>query len=304
MNRPNLQPSELPLIAKYIEASRNEIQSHDLSRCAIGYILHGEKSIYYGDMCYKFSSGDVFFLNMGCHYIRNSAEGGCPFEQILFYFSTSDLQQMLLNLSMTYKLNATNEHSSCEQCQRLNHAAMPAWNLLRHFFENVNSYLSDESFYNDSSFERLKMTELLYLIVSHEDCCLKNKLLCNINSSRDTFQQIIHANIFSNASINELAEQCHRSMTSFKKEFNDIYGISPHQWFIRQRLIHARLLLISTDKPISEIGAMCAFSNTSHFIKLFRKQYNMTPANYRLRHQTTESDHSSKKGSRTEPVPH
>lgn len=67
-----------------------------------------------------------------------------------------------------------------------------------------------------------------------------------------------------------------------------IYGTSPHQWLIRQRLIHARLLLISTDKAIAEIGTACAFPNTSHFIKLFRKQYGMTPETYRNRHRGPE----------------
>ena len=64
--------------------------------------------------------------------------------------------------------------------------------------------------------------------------------------------------------------------------------IRDSQWLIRQRLIHARLLLISTDKAIAEIGTACAFPNTSHFIKLFRKQYGMTPATYRNRHRGPE----------------
>ena len=43
--------------------------------------------------------------------------------------------------------------------------------------------------------------------------------------------------------------------------------------------------LISTNKSISEIGLACNFPNTSHFIKLFKKEYGMTPAAYRNRHQ-------------------
>ena len=39
---------------------------------------------------------------------------------------------------------------------------------------------------------------------------------------------------------------------------------------------------------IAEIGTACAFPNTSHFIKLFRKQYGMTPATYRARHRGVE----------------
>ena len=43
-------------------------------------------------------------------------------------------------------------------------------------------------------------------------------------------------------------------------------------------------MLISTNKSISEIGNDCNFPNTSHFIKLFKKEYGMTPASYRHRH--------------------
>ena len=57
--------------------------------------------------------------------------------------------------------------------------------------------------------------------------------------------------------------------------------------YIRQRLMHSRLLLISTSKSISEIGNECTFPNTSHFIKLFKKEYQMTPATYRHKHLTS-----------------
>ena len=58
----------------------------------------------------------------------------------------------------------------------------------------------------------------------------------------------------------------------------------PHRWYIKQRLMHSRLLLISTSKSISEIGNECTFPNTSHFIKLFKKEFRMTPAAYRNTH--------------------
>ncbi len=94
----------------------------------------------------------------------------------------------------------------------------------------------------------------------------------------------MYDHIFDDISIDELAALCNRSLTSFKKEFKRVFLMPPHQWFIRQRLMHARMLLISTSKSISQIGSECAFPNTSHFIKLFKKEYGMTPATYRSRH--------------------
>ena len=58
--------------------------------------------------------------------------------------------------------------------------------------------------------------------------------------------------------------------------------------------MHSRLLLISTSKSVSEIGHECAFPNTSHFIKLFKKEYSITPSAYRVRHLEAVR-HSSEK---------
>ena len=276
-----------PSIEKYVSASNNGIETHKFTRCVIGYILHGEKYVYYDDKCYKFSQGDLFFLGMGCHYTKNIPAQGHPYEQILVRYTSEELQRILLHLNIAYKLNITNNHQ-CDDCRTLNHATMPGWSSIRRFFSHIDDCLTEGSLLDDPTAENLKMTELLYLIVSHGDCCIKSKLLGNVDAARDNLQQIVYSNIFSDISVEEIAKRCNRSLTSFKKEFFRIYGTSPHQWLIRQRLIHARLLLISTDKAIAEIGTACAFPNTSHFIKLFRKQYGMTPETYRTRHRGPE----------------
>lgn len=253
MNEPYDSQTANPSIEKYVVASNNGIETHKFTRCVIGYILHGEKYVYYDDKCYKFSQGDLFFLGMGCHYTKNIPEEGHPYEQILVRFTPEELQRILLHLNITYKLNITNNHL-CEKCRTLNHAAMPAWSSIRRFFNHTNDYLTEDSFLHDPPAENIKITELIYLIVSHGDCCIKSKLLGNVDAARDNLQQTVYASIFSDISVEEIAKRCNRSLTSFKKEFFRIYGTSPHQWLIRQRLIHARLLLISTDKAIAEIG--------------------------------------------------
>lgn len=272
-----------PMIAKYIDTQNNGIQSQSLSRYAIGYVLRGTKYIHDGDKRQTIEKGSVFYLGIGHHYIENVPENGQPFEQILFYYTPSDLQRILLHLNITYGLNITNEHA-CEECRNRSHVAMEGWSSLRGFFNNTNNYLRDEEFRHDETAENIKMTELIYLLVSHEDCCLKSKILSNVDTARENFEQVIYDNIFNDISIEELARLTHRSLTSFKKEFRRHFQMPPHKWYIRQRLMHSRLLLISTSKSISEIGNECTFPNTSHFIKLFKKEYQMTPATYRARH--------------------
>lgn len=286
------------MIVKYAEPLHTGIQTQVLSRYAIGYVLRGTKYIYDGDKRRKLSRGDMFYLGIGHHYIENVPENGQPFEQILFYYTPADLQRILMHLSITYGLSITNEHA-CENCLNRPHVSMPAWNSLRNFFTNTNSYLRDEDFRRDETAENIKMTELIYLVTSHEDCCIKSKLLSNVDPIKENFEQTVYDHVFKDISIDELARLTNRSLTSFKKEFRRHFQMPPHKWFIRQRLMHSRLLLISTSKSIAEIGIECTFPNTSHFIKLFKKEYQMTPASYRSRHlgslanESGESDKNS-----------
>ena len=275
-----------PTIVKYVEATNAGIQLLTLSRCAIGYVLRGKRRIYYGDTHYDISRGEIFYLGIGNHYVENLPDKESPFEQIVVYYSSELLQRILLYLNMNYSINITNSHR-CNDCSAFNHVSLPASVALRSFFNHTATYLQDDNMHDETA-ENIKMTELVYLIVSQDDGCLKNKVLSNVDSAQENFEQIIYANIFSDISIEMLASKCNRSLTSFKKEFKRHFLKPPHRWFIHQRLMQSRLLLISTSKSISEIGNECTFPNTSHFIKLFKKEYGCTPAVYRAAHCRNE----------------
>jgi len=279
-------PSDGRSITRSVETECTGIRPVVLSRYAVGYVLHGRKLIYNGDECCSVVSGDLFYLGIGHHYVANLADERHPFEQIVFYYSPEQLQRILRHLTITYRLTVDNRHS-CDVCRLQNAFAMPCWDVLRDFFSSTGLCLRADSLMLDDTSESLLMTELVYCIVSHDDSCLKSRMLGSLDLSRERFEQTIYECVFLNCPIEELARKTHRSTTSFKKEFRRLFLMPPHRWFIRQRLIHARLLLISTSMSISEIGVACAFSSTSHFIKLFKREYGQTPAVYRSSYRQT-----------------
>lgn len=275
--------TQQPTIVKFAQAYRAGIQSQHYNRYGIGFVLRGRKRIYHGDVMQEITRGNLFYLSTGNHYTEDIPDDNKPFEQIVFYYTSEDLSRALAHLNLDFGLEVQNDHS-CPECEGKNHVVCNGWNSIRDFFVNVNSYIKDGIFNRDDIAESIKMTELLYLIITNPDCCLKNKLLNNSDIMRENFEQIIYSNVFNDKTIEELANDCNRSLTSFKKEFKKHFYEPPHRWFIKQRLMQARLLLISSEKSISEIGNECLFPNTSHFIKLFRKEYGMTPATYRNKH--------------------
>lgn len=270
-----------PSVVRYTATQNTGIEATVLTRHAIGFVVKGEKFIYDADRSIRVQHGDVFYLGVGTHHVENivQKEGGA-FEQIVFYYTAQDFKRVITNFASMDGFSITNSHS-CPTCRLSNRISVHAPKVLCNFFIHLSNNISNGYFTHNILAESIKLAELLYLIISHEDSCLTAKVFSSIDTSKSSFEQVIYTNIFNDISVEELASRCHRSLTSFKKEFKRLFDAPPHQWFLKQRLNYSRLLLISTSKSISEIGTECTFPNTSHYIKLFKKFYGYTPATYR-----------------------
>ena len=282
--------AEEPTIVKYVEKTHTGIETINLSRYAIAFITRGRQYIYDGDRRRQVSRGELLYLGIGRHYIESVPENDQPFEQILFYYTPEGLQRILMHLNVNYRMTISNKHS-CERCRNSAHLIAEAAPALRNFFLNTNSYLRENCNPHDETAENIKMTELVYLLMTQGDECLRSRVLASVDTARESFEQVIYDHLFKAVSIESLAEKTNRSLTSFKKEFRRHFNAPPHKWFVHQRLVHSRLLLISTNMSISEIGNECSFPNTSHYIKLFKRAYRTTPAAYRHAHlQVTDHE--------------
>lgn len=279
-----------PAVTKFTEKVNHGIVSVMLRRVAITYILKGRKCIYCGDLCTPIDAGSIVVCDTGLHYEENITVPDGTFEQITFYASPDLLQTVILGQHTYYGITYTNRHS-CERCRTQNFVAEPATTPLRDFFTAIDRSFCNNYFRHDSTNHRIKLGELLYIILSGDDCCLKSKLLADTDSAIDRFTTVVYNNIFKDVSLEALAEMTNRSLTSFKKEFRRQFEASPHRWFIEQRLDRSRILLLSTNKTIAEVGAECAFTNISHFIKLFKQRFKYTPAAFRQQQSRQRDDH-------------
>lgn len=293
------QNSQQPGAVKYVQSHCEGIQSRQYLRHGIGYVLKGKKYIYYGDIRYEVNRGDMFYLKIGNHYTEEMPDNNKQYEEIMFFYTPETLSDILSTLSVSYQLQITNNHS-CDNCHKKSHVIYPAWSTVKNFFLVVNQYLREGLFIDDVTAEKMKATELIYLIISNPDCCIKSKVLDNIDLTVENFERTIQKHIFEDIPVEELARRCNKSLTSFKKEFKQYFHEPPHKWLIKQRLMHSRLLLTSTNKSVSEIGRECNFPNTSHYIKLFKQEYGVTPAVYRNRNRNAPRMEQEKQ----EPVKH
>ena len=267
-------------IVKITEQENSGVRSLSLARMAIGYVLSGTKYIYCNDYSYSIEAGSVFVLDAGFHYEENIIGANGRYEQIVFFLSSQRLQQTIFGLNMNYGLSFASHHS-CIKCISRNFSSTKASTPIQNFFVGIDLSLRNSGMLHNDIGQCIKLNELIYLLLSEEDGCVRRKVLRASDADSGQFITTIYENIFKDISVETLAELTNRSLTSFKKEFKRLFDAPPHRWIIEQRLDRAKIMLASTSRTVSEIGAECAFTNISHFIKLFKQRYNQTPASYR-----------------------
>ncbi|MBQ9138752.1 MAG: helix-turn-helix transcriptional regulator [Alistipes sp.] len=260
---------------KFSESKSQGVRSVNLAQKEIGMVLSGSKRIYHDDSVTIAERGDIFLLCEGLHHIED-----CPsergFEQIVFYISAEDLHRHIVAMINDYGVECFDNHR-CSRCNNHNFVVTPATPSLKEFFTSINSSFAHHA-EGGEKLRHLRIAELIYHILCSEDKCLRRRLLMGADVDNVRFTCQIYDNILKDASIENLARQTNRSLTSFKKEFRRHFATSPHKWYIEQRLQLAKTLLVSTNMTISQIGIHCCFTNISHFIKLFKHRFHTTPA--------------------------
>lgn len=73
---------------------------------------------------------------------------------------------------------------------------------------------------------------------------------------------------------------CHQFI---KRDFERYFKDTPANYIKKQKLLKANNLLALTDFSVREICYTVGFSDTSHFAKLFKLNYNLTPTEFRRR---------------------
>lgn len=278
--RPVTSPSRQPVIVRTNESNLMGIRSFTPSRYVIGYVVSGYKFIYTGDLRCEVTPGDVFFLSKGTHYIEEVPDGKRPFEQIMFFYNSEQIGRIIAELNMGYNVD-TCVHHTCDECLLREYVVAPGWDSLHHFIANTSRNLHDGFFTDSAAAEMLALTSLVFQIIAQPEGCLRTRVLGSSDPEKELMERMLNDYVFSNLTLEEFAERTNRSLSSFKKKFKEYYHEPPHRWVIRQRLMYARLQIISTERDISLIAAECCFANTSYFIRLFRTEYGVTPAHYR-----------------------
>lgn len=235
---------------------------------AVIYVLEGEKKFVSPTQDLHVQKGQILFFQRGCYSMNESLDAN--YRSLVFFFPEKLLKEFV------------SQHLNLFQHLKVPTAAEPILLLsasytFNTFIQSLLPYFEAKTpFLNELL--RLKFQELLLHLLELDASGQFRTILLHIYQGQKTdLDYLMNTYLLKPLSMNELARLSGRSLSAFKRDFEDHFHTSPGHWIRHKRLEHAHFLLRNTDKNVSEVSMAIGYESVSHFIKAYKLQYGATP---------------------------
>ncbi len=154
--------------------------------------------------------------------------------------------------------------------------------LMKLFIDSIDFLLENQSIVDENIILN-KVKELLLILSKSENASSVYDFVESLFVPHEyNFKEVIQQNIFTDISVEELAQLCNCGVTTFKRKFNEHYNETPAKYILLKKLEKASQLLQIKNKAIADVAYDCGFETIPSFNKAFRKHYGKTPTEYKL----------------------
>ncbi|WP_339813981.1 AraC family transcriptional regulator [uncultured Imperialibacter sp.] len=230
------------------------------------YIISGTQSMWVGNNTYHFKSGDFRFFrkNQLVKYIKKPESEG--FRSLSVYLS----EETLRAIQSEYHLQS--DGLSTEEKFRL----LPPGELLKKYVDSLSPYTNDKHGLLDLVVP-VKVKELV-LLLTRLFPDLARILFDYKEPGKIDLEGFMNEHYRYNVDLNKFAYLTGRSLSTFKRDFQTIFGITPGRWLIQKRLTEANYLIREKHKKPNQIYVDLGFENLSHFSFAFKKAFGSAPS--------------------------
>ena len=231
-------------------------------------VLGGSVKLTCGRQTWTVSKNEMILLRraQSVSYEKQGSEETGLFESQLFAIIDELLKDFLTSQQVQIP----------QMTEELGAQVSPMSDRLVAYCWSLSPYFNDPSQVNPGLL-RLKVMELLYNVMD----CSKNifrQMLQLRQPVKTDIHRVIEENYTSPISLDELAYLSGRSLSSFKREFQNIYGESPARWIREKRLSKAQQMLRSSSLSVADVAYSLGFENPTHFSRIFKQQYGYAPS--------------------------
>lgn len=221
-------------------------------------------------------AGETVFFKKGAYVLPTQVHDDLCIE--MFFIPDAFVRETIIDLAEDLP-EVSNQVETSELTIRVNHDV-----ALSAFFHAMTIYFGSEEKPAEALL-RLKLRELLTgILLGQSNPSLSSYFRYLAGNEAPSIPAIMETNFCHNLPIEAFAEMCHRSLSSFKREFRKHFSMSPGKWLLERRLEHSASLLETTVMSITEIMCECGFEELSHFSRAFKEKFGCPPSAYRMLH--------------------
>jgi len=240
------------------------------------YLVHvvtGAKTWHTTDGAWKANPGETLFFKKGAAIVEQHFEDDVC--MLMFFIPDGLMRSTVREMAGGLGLKASGGGPIKSALRVENDMALSA------FFQSMRTYFSGK----EKPSEPLVRHKLKELIISVLTSGRNSGLAAYFQRIGETdapsVLEIMEANFRYNLSLEQYAKLCHRSLSSFKRDFQANFQEPPGKWLLRKRLEHAAALLRSSKMNVTEIAFESGFEDVSHFSRVFKQRFQASPMVYR-----------------------
>lgn len=207
------------------------------------------------------------FIDLGC---RMQMWAAGPFDYLHYYLSNNLLKRIALDNSVSSSF-------------QLREAFFVEDLVVAQMTKNILSFVE-----HSEPLDKLALDQMATVLGAHilQTRCGVPKFAAPPRRGLEPWQKLrteemLHANLEGNITINKLAAACSLSASHFGRCFRKTFGTSVHQRLIQLRIDHAKSLLSQTNKTLSEVALSSGFYDQAAFSRTFARIEHVTPSNWR-----------------------
>jgi AraC-like DNA-binding protein len=261
-----LQIEDTPF-ARYKQATAAGKRTSFITEHTLIFVLQGHKLLHIEEQTHTAEAGHVVLMKRGIYVMSEFVPDGLNYEALLLFFTDDFVKRFLHNYHLT----------TSKAADTAAHIVIPSNELLDGFKNQFMGYFG-KTMNGLESILKLKLQELMLLLLAGPQ---RNQVLSFLQSivfgQLPGIDYIVRKHLLQPLSLEELAKLSGRSLASFKRDFQQQYNSAPKKWINEQRLEHASMLLKHSNKQVAEVAMECGFENVSHFIRIYKQKYGITP---------------------------
>ena len=249
---------------------------------AVIFVLEGEKKFVSATQTIHVRKGNIVFIRRGYYVMQETIDTN--YRSLVFFFNEKLLKEFVGQHLELFKDQAPQPPMG----EFLRPILTPPSGVggllvfeitesLEKFTESIFPYFTLETQYLNH-FLRLKLQELLLHILEIDvSGQFKSILFSLYKGEKVDLEYLMQSYYLKLLSLEELSRLSGRSLSAFKRDFQEKFDTSPAFWIKNKRLEYAGLQLENTDKNVSEISMEIGYESISHFIKAFKEKFGKTP---------------------------